>query len=470
MEATTTMRWSARLSLAVLFAGIALLGVNASEAVDPAGTPTVLMLNLRGPIGPASSDYVHRGLEEAAGSGARLVVLRLDTPGGLDTAMRGIIQDILASPVPVVTWVAPSGARAASAGTYILLASHVAAMASATSVGAATPVQLGAPPDPGRGPPARDGEKDDEKKDEDAGADAKPGMKEKSLNDAIAYIRGLAALRGRNVEWAEEAVRKAASLPAGEAVERGVADLLADDVETLLQRIDGREVKTSVGAVTLSTAGANVTTLDPDWRNRLLSVVTDPNVAYILMLLGIYGLFFEMWNPGFLVPGVLGAICLVLALYAFQVLPVNFAGLGLLLLGIAFMVAEAFAPSFGVLGIGGAAAFVIGSILLFDTEVPGFEVAWELVAGLTIVSAIFFLGVVVTAMRARRRTVVSGAEQLIGAIGEALEPFPGRGFVRVHSETWTATSGEPIEVGRRVRVTGRDGLTLAVEPYEDRST
>ena len=419
---------------------------------------------MSGAIGPATVDYIARGLEQAKDRNAALVVLRLDTPGGLDSAMRKIIQDILASPIPVATFVAPSGARAASAGTYILLASHVAAMAPATTLGAATPVRIGGMPDPGAQPPR------DEQKINKKGVKAppaKPGMDEKVLQDAIAYIRGLALLRGRNVGWAEKAVREAASLPADEAVKQNVADLLAADLPELLTKLDGRKINMAGRAITLQTRGLTVQTYEPDWRNRLLAVIADPNIAYILMLLGIYGLFFELWNPGYVVPGVVGGICLLLALYAFQVLPISYAGLGLMLLGAALMVAEAFAPGFGVLGLGGLAAFVIGSIILFDAEGAGFGVAWPVIAATAAVSATFFFGVVYLALRARRRAVVSGAEELIGSRGEALEDFAqGIGRVRVHSEEWQARAASPIQRGARVTVTGRDGLVLVVEPNQ----
>jgi membrane-bound serine protease (ClpP class) len=398
---------------------------------------------------------------------AALVILRMDTPGGLDTAMRRIIQDILASPVPVVTFVAPSGARAASAGAYILLASHIAAMAPGTNVGAATPVQIGGVPNPAGGEPAApDEQKDSRKKEKNAPAKvAKPGMEEKVLNDAVAYIRGLAQMRGRNVAWAEKAVREAASIPAEEAVKEHVADLIATDDADLLKKLDGRKLNVQGRDVTLATQGLQVHAYEPDWRSRLLAAITDPNVAYILMLLGIYGLFFELWNPGYVLPGVIGGISLLLALYAFQVLPISYAGLGLILLGIAFMVAEAFLPSFGALGIGGVTAFVVGSIILMDTDVQGYTIAWPLIAAVAAVSAAFFIGVVLMALKARQRRVVSGREEMIGAIGEALENFKGEGRVRVHSEEWQARTATALKRGQKVNVTAIEGLMLTVEPY-----
>ncbi len=429
----------------------------------PAWAAGVNVLTVRGAIGPASADYLVRGIGRASEARAKLVVIELDTPGGLDTSMRDIIKAILASPVPVATYVSPQGARAASAGTYILYASHIAAMAPATNLGAATPVELAPGAMPGSSP-----EKKGEKPAEASPPDAKT---KKVVHDAAAYIRGLAELRGRNVEWAERAVREAVSLSAEEALKLKVVDLVATDLADLLKQLHGRKVKLGTGDITLDTAGLSLTRVEQDWRNRLLAVIGDPSIAYILLLLGIYGLIYEFMNPGMLFPGVVGGICLLLALFALQLMPINYVGLALIILGIAMMVAEAFLPSFGVLGFGGIVAFVLGSVMLIDTDLPDYGVSWALIAPLAGISALLSFVVGGMALRARRRPVLTGDEELPGSEGEALESIePGErgGWAHVHGETWRVQSQVPLARGTRVRVTARHGLILDVEPIDSK--
>lgn len=432
----------------------------------------VVVLTLDGAVSPATADYVVRGIRQAADKGAGLVVLQMDTPGGLDTSMRKIIKEILASPVPVAAFVAPGGARAASAGTYILYASHVAAMAPATNLGAATPVQIGigGPEREPRKTPddtARDGNaKKAARAPQDAAA-SKDTLTRKQIHDAAAYIRSLAQLRGRNAEWGERAVRDAVSLSAEDAQKQKVVDLVARDIKDLLAKLDGRKVTVQGVVRTLDTGDAEIQVLEPDWRSRLLAVITDPSVALILMMIGIYGLLFEFSNPGFVLPGVAGAISLLLALFAFQLLPINYAGLALIVVGVAFIVAEAFVPSFGSLGIGGTIALVIGSVILIDPEAaPGYSIPLPLVAMVAAVSGAVVFLIVMMAVKARKRPVVSGREDLVGASGEVVEDFTDEGWVRVRSENWRALSAAPLNHGQRVRVTRIDGLTLSVEPEQ----
>jgi membrane-bound serine protease (ClpP class) len=409
--------------------------------------PPVLVVPLEGAIGPASADFVRGALARAAKEKAQLVVLRMDTPGGLDTSMREMIKHILASPVPVATFVAPSGARAASAGTFILYASHIAAMAPGTNLGAASPVSIG-------GGFPKDG-KDDKGKGKASSSDPGDTMARKVTNDAVAYIRGLAEMRGRNADWAERAVREAVSLPANEALKLKVIDHVAADVPDLLKKLSVKNP---------ALANASIQTVEVDWRTRVLSVITNPSIAYILILVGIYALIFEFMNPGLILPGVVGAICLLLALYAFHLLPVNYAGLALIVLGIGFMVAEAFLPSFGALGIGGLVALVIGSVILIeDPGLPGFEIPYTLIGGVAAASAAFLFFVVGGAIRNRKRPVVAGREYLIGAAAEAMEDFEAEGWARVQGETWRVRAGAPVRRGQRLRVKAIDGLTLTVE-------
>jgi membrane-bound serine protease (ClpP class) len=427
----------------------------------------VLVLTVDGAIGPVTSEYILKGLKYAQDSAAQLVVIQLDTPGGLVTTTREIIKSILASPVPVAIYVAPNGARAASAGTYMLYAAHVAAMAPATTIGSATPVQMGGFPGmPDKPGPTPGGEgKEDQPEQPDSGADktadSQSTMERKIINDAAAYIRSLAELRGRNAEWAEKAVREAVDLTASEAVQQNVADLIAEDMAGLLAAIHGRTVKVDQQELTLNTQAAQIEYLEPDWRTKFLTVITDPNIIYILILLAFYGLVYEFLNPGMFIPGVIGGISLLLALYAMQILPVNYAGLALMLLGILFMVAEAFAPSFGILGVGGIVAFTVGSVMLLDED--GYSVSLPIIIGNAIVSAVFFIWVLGMVVRIRRRPNVSGKESLLGAVAEATMDFEKEGYVRVLGESWKAVSDMPVQKGQKVSIKSVDGLVLQVK-------
>jgi membrane-bound serine protease (ClpP class) len=479
--------------LALLAALLLAAPVLCQVAAPPAATAragTAVVLEINGAIGPATSRYIVHGLEAAQKNRSRLVVLEMDTPGGLDSAMRDIIRAILASSVPVVAYVSPPGARAASAGTYILYACHIAAMAPATNLGAATPVPIGGEPEPGSVPlpgggahPADkpdgaggsnsgsgNGSSDRGKPPEGAAGEGEPAsqprsaMERKVVNDAVAYIRGLAELRGHNADWAEQAVRGAASLSANAALQQKVIDLIARDVPDLLAAIDGREVHIFNRTEKLATRDLTVVRTKPDWRTQLLAVITNPTVAYGLMVIGIWGLLLEGYNPGAVLPGVVGSICLLIALFAFQILSVNYAGLALVVVGTAMIIAEFFFPTYGSLGVGGLIAFVVGSLILFDTDVPGLGVGRPLIAALATVGGLVVAFIVYMATRAMRHPVTTGTQGMIGASAEVVADFAGKGKVRYGGELWNARSDRPLHVGDTARIVKVEGLTLWVEP------
>jgi membrane-bound serine protease (ClpP class) len=414
----------------------------------------VFVTDVNGVIGVATTRQISQATQKARQENASALVMRLDTPGGLVSSTRDIIKEMIASPVPVIVYVAPSGARAASAGTYITYASHLAAMAPGTNIGAATPVEIGGVPGlPGGSQPKEKSE-------------PKSAEQNKSINDAVAMMRSLAQLRGRNADWAEKAVREAATLTAAEAQKEGVVDLVADNLDNLLAQADGRKVMVAGVETTLRTKNAEIVAVAPDWRTKALSAISDPNIAFLLVLIGFYGLILEFWNPGSFAPGVIGAISLIVGLTALTALPVNYGALGLLVLGILLMVGEAFTPGAGVLGIGGLAAFIVGGLFLFeggDTDIE-FAVSRWLIFGSAIATAGMIVAIGGAAWSARKRKPVTGPEQLIGTRGKVVSWSDLRGSVRVVGEIWSARANRPLQVNDTVRVVGREGLTLIVEP------
>ena len=435
-----------------------------ASAPIAAADGTAIVLELDGAIGVATAEFIINGIEEAEERDATLVIIRMDTPGGLVSSTRDIISAILGSDVPVVTYVSPSGARADSAGTYILLASHVAAMAPTTHLGAATPVSLTGDD---VGDDRESGSDDDSDAESDETDDAPPSgsaMERKVMNDAIAYIRGLAEAHGRNADWAEKAVTEAATLTAKEALEMNVIDVIAVNDAELLQQLNGRELKVNNQSITLDTEALLIERIEPDWRNKFLSIIASPEILMILIMIGVYGLWFEGSNPGAIVPGVVGVISLLLAAYALQVLPVNFAGLALIIVGIALIVAESFVPSFGALGVGGIAAFIFGSIMMFDSGIPGFGISITFVVSFAVISGALLLWMVSYVVKLRRRGAVTGVELILGDSGTAMESFAGAGRVWLEGAPWAAVSKVPIEKDQQVVVTAIDGLTLEVEP------
>ncbi|SHE20615.1 NfeD family protein [methanotrophic endosymbiont of Bathymodiolus puteoserpentis (Logatchev)] len=426
----------------------------AEDKVKPPNPSLVIQLEINGIISPATADYIVRNLKKAIDQQAMAVLILIDTPGGLDISMRQIIQQIIAAPIPVISYVSPSGARAASAGTYILYASHIAAMAPATNLGAATPVQMG-----GFGKLGNDKTKDKQNK------PVSDPMTHKMVNDASAYIRGLAKMHGRNAQWAEQAVRNASSLSATEALKLNVIDLVATDVNNLFQQLQGRKINVSGKELILNTENIELQRIKPDWRSQFLAVITNPSMAYILLMIGIYGLVLEFSHPGSVVPGTVGGICFLLALYALQLLPVNYAGMGLILFGVTLMIVEAFMPTFGILGLGGVIAFVIGSVILMDTDMPGFGIDLGLIAGFALSSAVFFIIALGLILKARHNPVVSGKEQMLDSIGVVLDDFTGKGMIHIHGENWQAICDQPLHKNEKVIVTAIEGLLLQVIPH-----
>ncbi len=473
-----------RLTLTILMIALAatVSTVHGQHKADLTQPGQIIVLDISGPIGPATRDYVVEGIDQADESSAELVIIRMDTPGGLADSMRDIIKRILNARTPVATWVGPAGSRAASAGTYILYASHVSAMAPSTNLGAATPVAIGGgqqPASPARKAFERLAEKADEETEsesdesapaspEDAAAPSQQASGDKAVEDAVAYIRSLAEQHGRNADWAESAVRSAASLSSQRALEQNVIDFVAADIDDLLIQLEGHEVVIEGVTRRLTVADKAIVVIEPTLQHRILAIITNPTLAYILLLIGVYGLVLEGYNPGALVPGVIGGICLLLALYAFQILPVNFAGLALILLGFALIAVEFFVPSFGILGVGGIVALTFGSIILMDTDVPGFGIPIGLISGVAITAGVVFAVIMFMLARAYRKPVVSGVQMLIGRSGDVLTvDSENRLRVHVSGEDWSAVSSQRVRPGDQVMIASVDGLTLTVEPMEE---
>ncbi len=434
----------------VVFSALLCLPAYAQE------TAPVLVLEMDGAISPAFSDYLDQGIAAAVQEGAQLLVIELDTPGGLLTSTRDMVTSILESPVPVAVWVTPPGAHAASAGTFILYASHIAAMDSGTNVGAATPIQMGSPFGP----------QEHEEKNEEQDDTNKDALDRKALEDTAAFIRGIAELRDRNADWAELAVTEARSITSSEALEIKVIDLIATSRKQLLNDINGRSVNLKGGkTATLDTAGAPVIEMPPKLRTQLLSFISDPNVAFILLTIGIYGLILEFYNPGTMIPGTIGVICLIAALFALNIIPVNATGIILLLVGLAFMASEAFVPSFGILGIGGFIAFLFGATIMFETpDMPGMALDLGVIWGIGVLGAMIMGLVIWLTVKSIRKKVSTGTESMVGQHAKVVEWSKDKGRVHIQGENWQARSSEPFDLTKEdtVLVSAVDGLTLII--------
>lgn len=441
------LRLPARRHIHLVFITLfSLLSIGTTLTAQPSSAPPqVWLTDLDGAVGPASSDHIQRTLERAAEADVALLVLRMNTPGGLDSAMRDIVSAILDSPVPVATWVAPAGARAASAGAYITAASHIAAMTPATNIGSSTPVSLS-----------------------EAGSTGS-ASEQKAVNDAIAYLQGLQELRGRNVGWAQQTVADAANLTASDALAQDVIDVIADDLDGLLQAVNGLAVDTARGTLTLDTADAGITLIETDWRHDFLNVITNPNIAYILLMIGIYGLILEFYNPGLGLPGITGVICLLVGAYALQMLPISYAGLALMAIGVGLIVFEVISPSFGVFGLGGLVAFVLGSVMLMDTESAAWQISLPLIAAVAVATGAMIILVLGAALKARQQPVVIGDAAMARMTAVAVEDFEQRGHVQVSGEIWTARAGAPVRKGDRLRIDQVNGLILHVSRDDSKS-